>query len=90
MNEERLNEELDILEEYARVKKQDFIFASSHILCETLPPNFDTWSQEKLDDFLSDNAYEPFEYHTPTQIYEEIESLAYSVRDYINETQSIK
>ena len=60
--------------EYITYKKQDFIFASSHILCETLPPDFDTWS---------DNAYEPFEYHTPTQIFQEIESLAHSVRDYI-------
>ena len=69
--------------EYITYNKQDFIFASSHILCETLPPDFDMWSEEKLDDFLSDNAYEPFEYHTPTQIYQEIESLAHSVRDYI-------
>lgn len=64
-------------------KEQDFIFASGHILCETLPPDYGTWSEEKLDDFLSENAYEPFENHTPTQIYDEISSLAHSVRDYI-------
>ena len=69
--------------EYITYNKQDFIFASSHILCETLPPDYDTWSDEQLDDYLSEYAYEPFEYHTPTQIYQEIESLAHSVRDYI-------
>ena len=65
--------------------KQDFIWASSHILCETLPPDYDTWSDEQLDDYLSEYAYEPYEYHTPKQIYQEITSLATSVRDYFKE-----
>ena len=63
--------------------KQDFIFASSHILCETLPHDYLTWNKEKEDEFLSENAYEPFENHTPNEIYQEISSLAHSVRDYI-------
>ena len=65
------------------LKQQDFIFASSHILCETLPPDYDTWSDEKLEDFLSENAYEPYEHFTPRQLYQEIESLARSIRGYI-------
>ena len=65
--------------------KQDFIWASSHILCETLPPDYDTWSDEQLDDYLSEYAYEPYEYHTPTKIFQEISSLAHSVRDFIQE-----
>ncbi len=65
--------------------KQDYIWASSHFLTEQLPPDYDMWEEEKLDKFLTDNAWEFFEYCDPNFIWEQIDSLAWSVRKYIQE-----
>ena len=34
------------------VTKQDLRWASGHYLCETLPIDYDQWSEKKLDKFL--------------------------------------
>ena len=65
--------------------KQDLRWASSHYLCETLPPDYDEWSDKKLDKFIEDNAWEFFEYADPKFIWEQIESLAWSMRQYLKE-----
>ena len=65
--------------------KQDLRWASSHYLCETLPPDYDEWSDKKLDKFIEDNAWEIFEYADPKFIWEQIESLAWSMRQYLKE-----
>ena len=65
--------------------KQDLRWASSHYLCETLPSDYDEWSDKKLDKFIADNAWEFFEYADPKFIREQIESLACSTRQYIKE-----
>ena len=65
------------------VTKQDIIWASGHYLGKNLPPSYDKWSDEKLDKFLTDNAWEFFEYCEPNFIWEQIESLAWSMRYYI-------
>ena len=44
------------------VTKQDIIWASGHYLSEALPSSYDEWSEKKLDKFLSENAWEFFEY----------------------------
>ena len=65
--------------------KQDLRWASSHYLCETLPSDYDEWSDKKLDKFIEDNAWEFFEYADPKFIWEQIESLAWSMKYYIKE-----
>ena len=40
----------------------------------------------ELDDFIDDHKWEPFENYDPSFIWEQIEHLAYSVRNYIDQT----
>ena len=67
------------------VTKQDIIWASGHYLSETLPSSYDEWSEKKLDKFISENAWEFFEYCEPSFIWEQIESLAWSMKHHIKE-----
>ena len=66
--------------------KSDIIWASGQFLTEPFPDNYEQWSNEKLDDFIDDNKWEPFENYDPSFIWEQIEHLAYSVRNYIDQT----
>ena len=66
--------------------KSDIIWASGQFLTEPFPDNYEQWSNEKLDDFIDDNKWEPFENYDPSFIWEQIEHLAYSVRNYIDLT----
>jgi hypothetical protein len=59
--------------------KQDLIWASGHCLTTYLPEDFDTWTDRKLNNFLEKHAWEPFEYWPAENIWEQIDSLAYSV-----------
>jgi hypothetical protein len=62
-------------------QKQNLIWASGHYLCTHLPQNFDTWSNRKLNNFLEKNAWEPLEHWPAEDIWEQIDSLAYSVKE---------
>ena len=64
---------------------QDYIWASGHFLGKHLPPDYEEWEEEKLDRFLTDNAWEFFEYCEPSFIWEQIDSLAWSVRKYMGD-----
>ena len=61
----------------------DLIWASSHYLCESLPNNFTNWSEKKLDKFIVDNAWQPFEYDPPERVWELIQRLASDMRAYV-------
>ena len=63
--------------------KSEIIWASGQFLTEPFPDNYEQWSNEKLDDFIDDHKWEPFEDYDPSFIWEQIEHLAYSVRKYI-------
>ena len=63
--------------------KSDIIWASGQFLTEPFPDDYDQWSNEKLDDFIDDHKWEPFEDYDPSFIWEQIEHLAISVRNYI-------
>jgi hypothetical protein len=39
------------------------IWASGFYLTEDLPKNFGKWSEKKLNQFLVDHAWQPFEYY---------------------------
>ena len=66
-------------------RKPDLIWASGHFLCESLPRNFDKWTDKKLDKFIEDNPWEPFQYWPANLIWDEILGLTTSMRRYINE-----
>lgn len=66
--------------------KSDIIWASGQFLTEPFPDNYEQWSNEKLDDFIDDHKWEPFEDYDPSFIWEQIEHLALSVRNYIDQT----
>ena len=61
----------------------DLIWASSHYLCESLPNNFTNWSEKKLDKFIVNNAWQPFEYWSAEDMWENIQRLASDMREYI-------
>ena len=68
-----------------KVTKEDIIWASGHYLGTNLPSDYDEWEEEKIDLFLEDNACEYYQYADPKFIWEQIESLAWSMRHYIQE-----
>ena len=66
--------------------KSDIIWASGQFLTEHFPDDYEQWSNEKLDDYIDDHKWEPFEDYDPSFIWEQIEHLALSVRNYIDQT----
>ena len=65
--------------------KSDIIWARGHFLTENLPDDYDQWSDEKLDDFIDDHIWEPFEDLEPSFIWDQILNLAKSMRDYMED-----
>jgi hypothetical protein len=63
-------------------KELDLIWASSFYLTEDLPKNFGKWSEKKLNKFLVDHAWQPFEYYEADDVWEYIERLADQGRTY--------
>ena len=70
--------------------KKDLIWASGFYLTEDLPEKFDKWSEKKLNKFLVDHAWQPFEYYEGDDIWEHIERLADQTRTYINHEKKEK
>lgn len=71
-----------------KMKKTDnenLIFASGTFLCEAFPADFHTWEEEKLDKYIKDNIWEPFEYYSANQVYDLIDTLATHVAMYMEE-----
>ena len=64
----------------------DIVWASGQFLTEHLPDDYDQWSNEKLDDFIDDHKWEPFENYDPSFIWDQILNLAKSMREYIDQT----
>jgi len=65
-------------------EKESIIWASGHYLTEHLPEEYDDWEEEKLDEYLTSNAWQPFEYDEADSIWEFITGLAYDFRLTIN------
>ena len=63
-------------------EKNNLIWASGFYLGQNLPENFDTWSEKKLDIFLNHNVWEFFEGCSTKFIWEQIDSLAWSVNQH--------
>ena len=67
--------------------KQDLIFASSYYLFETLPNHFIDWEEDKLNEWIEEHAWQPFENWEGEDLWIEIEKLADGVREYIKENK---
>jgi len=65
-------------------ENESILWASGHYLTNHLPEGFENWEEEKLDEYLLDNVWEPFEYYSANQIWEFIENLAYDFRTTVN------
>jgi hypothetical protein len=62
---------------------QDYIWASSRFLTRPLPSDYDKWKEKKFYKFLEKNASSSYECADPIDIWNQIESLAWSMRYYI-------
>ena len=67
--------------------KQDLIFSSSYYLFKTLPNHFVDWEEDKLNKWIEEHAWQPFENWTGEDLWVEIEKLADGVRTYIKENK---
>ena len=65
-------------------EKESIIWASGHYLTEHLTDEYDEWEEEDLVNYLLDNIWEPFEYYSADQVWENIENLAYDFRTTVN------
>ena len=64
------------------ITTEDFMFASEFFLVNSLPSDFESWPDNQLDDYLTNNASEMGETHPPDFIWESIETLARGVVRY--------
>ena len=65
--------------EYAAKHTEIFACMSAHFLADRLPNDWDTWEEEKLDNFLSDNHWEPLEYWDVNEVYSMIDAITIDV-----------
>ena len=65
--------------EYAAKHTEIFARMSANFLATPLPSDWDTWEEEKLDNFLSDNHWQPFEYWDVNDVYGLIDQLTIDV-----------
>ena len=70
--------------------ESDIIWASGQFLTEPLPDDYDQWSNGDFDEFILTHLWEPFEDYDASFIWEQIEHLALSVRNYIEESNDKK
>ena len=62
----------------------DLIEASNYYLTKELPDNFHKWGEKKLNTFIEGHLWQPFEYWSAEDVWENIENLASGIRVYIN------
>jgi hypothetical protein len=71
------------------LKKELIILASNNFLCEELPSNYDEMEDDDFNDFIADNVWEPFENHSPDNIFSYIEDAATSMQRWLSEKNLI-
>ena len=70
--------------------KSDIIWASGQFLIQGLPDDYDQWSNGDFDEFILTHLWEPFEDYDASFIWEQIEHLALSVRNYMEDYNAKK
>ena len=68
--------------------ESDIIWASGQFLTEPLPDDYDQWSNGDFDEFILTHLWEPFEDYDASFIWEQIEHLALSVRNYMEDSNA--
>jgi len=68
---------------YKKHEIEDLIEASSHYLTIELPHDFHKWKEKKLDQFIEDHLWQPFEHEEIDVVWDHISGLARSTRSYI-------
>jgi hypothetical protein len=68
-------------------EKRLFMAASDQVLTATLPENYDdeNWSSDEYEDidaWIVNHAWEPFENWDASQLWKQIDDLAYSLKDF--------
>ncbi len=61
--------------------------SSSFYLFKSLPNHFIDWEEDKLNKWIEEHAWQPFENWTGEDLWVEIEKLADGVRKYIKENK---
>ena len=69
---------------------KDLIWASGHYLTEHFPEEFVKWEEEEIHGFIEDHIWEGVEGYPPSYIWEQIDNLASSVRNYTNNQEQEK
>ena len=64
---------------------ESLIWASGHFLTNHLPSEFDEWEEEELDKFILDNVWEPFEYYSADDVWENISNLEHDFKSTLND-----
>jgi len=52
------------------------VVMSGHFLCESIPDNWEEIDDDEFFEFVSENAWEPFEYWEGKDLFSEIDSAA--------------
>ena len=73
---------------YTKQEKQDYIEASHYYLTEALPEDFNEWEEKKLDGYVRDHLWQPFEYEEIDTVWDHIAQLARGIRSYINKEKN--
>ena len=68
-------------------EQKDIIWASGHYLTEHFPDEYINWEQSQIEEWIEENKWEPFEYYPVSDIWNLIDSLAYSLRRYVKPTE---
>ena len=68
---------------YKKHEREDLVEASNYYLTESLPSNFHKWKEKKLDQFIEDHLWQPFEHEEIDVVWDHISDLARSTRFYI-------
>jgi hypothetical protein len=60
-----------------------FVEMSGNFLTNQLPDDWNTWEETKINDFLEENVWEPFEYFSTDVVWGIIEDATNSAADFI-------
>jgi adenylate kinase family enzyme len=57
--------------------------ASKYYLTKQIPDNWYNLNEEEQNKYLSENVWQPFEYHNPDYIWDQIENAASATEEFI-------
>ena len=66
-------------------KDRLFCSMSGNFLTEQLPYEAIDWTQDQVEKFIEDHAWEPLEYHDPKDVIEMIEGAAHNAHEFFKQ-----